>query len=511
MYIKNANVVIITDYISFHIWSRTAGPYRIATELRKHGYTCQVIDCFTEFSTKQQYDILTDIVGPDTLFVGLSSTFFALIGNDQPDKRFYESAAHFQRPAVRDFASGTHNYPYFPNKMAGYFDYIKYLNPNTKIVLAGAKAEEHNAPYADVIMTGFADNAVIQYAKWCEKKNPFFQYDINEYGQMVVDGSAYNTKFDFANSTIRYEQHDNIQKNETLVMEVARGCIFSCKFCSSALYGKKKNDHVKKISVLRDEFIRNYEEFGVTNYFYSDDTHNDSTEKLRELADVVQSLPFKIQYGAYIRIDLLRAHPEQYQLLKDGGLKGAFFGIETFNHESAKIIGKGLHPEKVIEELHIFKDKFPYVGTEAGFIVGLPKETKESVHKWSNMILEEDFPLDAAIMAPLSIASNPNKIYKSIFEQDSDKWYTRTTNNTWHNGNFDEQWAQQYALHWHDKQMKMDRRRVAGWMHMALISLGLLDYTGYPALKLQSDLGMDYVDMKNKQRQQFVEYFFDQR
>ena len=503
MYIKNANVIIISDFITLHTWSRTAGPYRIATELRKHGFTCQVIDCFTEFTTKQQYDILTEVVGPDTLFVGLSSTFFALLGNDQPHRRHYDKSPYQRDNPAKNFASATDNYPYFPNKMGGYFDYIKYINPNTKIVLAGAKADCQNAPYADVIMTGFADKAVVDFARWCQNKNPFFQYVINEHEQMVVDGSALNTSFDFANSTIDYLPCDNIRKHETLVLEVARGCIFSCKFCSSSLYGKKKNDHIKNLSVLKNELLRNYEEHGITNYFYSDDTHNDSTEKLHNLANIVQSLPFKLQYCAYIRIDLLRAHPEQYQLLKDGGLKGAFFGIETFNHESAKIIGKGLHPDKVIEELHIFKDKFPDVGTEAGFIVGLPKETKDSVTRWSRMLLDESFPLDMPNVFPLNINTNPNKTYKSGFEKDAGKWYKMKPDGLWHNGSFDEGWALQYCSDFYSEMEKKDRRRVGGWSTLTLQNMGLPDLTKKPMV----GLGIDWVKIKTEARQRYVRNF----
>lgn len=502
MYIKNANIVIISDFIAHKLWSRTAGPYRIATELRKHGYTCQVIDCFTEFTTKQQYDILTEVVGPDTLFVGLSSTFFALLGKDQSHRRHYDKSPYQRTLAEKNFASVTKNYPYFPNVMGGYFDYIKYINPNIKIVLAGGMADNHDAPHADVIMTGFADKAVVDFAKWCQNKNPFFQYTINQHRQMVVDGSALNTSFDFANSTIHYEPHDNILKNETLVIEVARGCIFSCKFCSSALYGKKRNDHVKKLDIVRDEFIRNYEQYGITNYFYSDDTHNDSTEKLQDLADIVQSLPFKLQYCAYIRIDLLRAHPEQYQLLKDGGLKGAFFGIETLNHESAKIIGKGLHPDKVIEELYNFKEKFPHVGTEGGFICGLPGETKQTVLQWSRMLLDKNFPLDVFHLNTLHIDSNPNKTYKSGFDKDASKWYT-FKDGVWHNGSFDEKWALQYCSAYYAETERQDRRRVGGWMTLTLQNMGLPDLTKKPMV----GLGLDWEGLKIKARRRYVNQF----
>lgn len=59
--------------------AKSAGAFRIATELRKQGYTVQVVDMFLHLSQKSVDRILQIIrkfVGPNTLWVGFSSTFF---------------------------------------------------------------------------------------------------------------------------------------------------------------------------------------------------------------------------------------------------------------------------------------------------------------------------------------------------------------------------------------------------------------------------------------------------
>ena len=58
---------------------RSIGAYQIASRLRYHGYTVQVIDYFpTIFNSRNNLilNILNHYVSKDTLWVGFSSTFF---------------------------------------------------------------------------------------------------------------------------------------------------------------------------------------------------------------------------------------------------------------------------------------------------------------------------------------------------------------------------------------------------------------------------------------------------
>ena len=48
------NALIFTQMMGEYTgYARSLGPYRLATEIRKAGYTCQVIDFFTEFSQEE--------------------------------------------------------------------------------------------------------------------------------------------------------------------------------------------------------------------------------------------------------------------------------------------------------------------------------------------------------------------------------------------------------------------------------------------------------------------------
>lgn len=505
MLLENVQVLIISDAVDDAMWTRSVGAYRIATEIRNAGYTCQVIDCFTSFTEEELYKIFDKVIGDNTLMVGLSSTFFRQVDV----KQFMPSI----RPNT-EVNGFTLNYPYSVEKMQTYFDYIKSINSKIKIVMGGGLAEYLFAPGTDTFITGLGDVAIIEYLKFLQNKNPFLSYRVNDSGQMIIAGDDMIGRFEFETSFTKFLKEDNILHGEVLSIEVSRGCIFKCKFCNSRMLGKKKNDYIKTHTTLKDEFIRNYEEYGLTTYVYVDDTHNDNVVKLQRLADVVQSLPFKLEYSAFIRIDLMRKFPEMYQLLKDGGIKGALFGIESLNHEALKAIGKGLHPDRVVEELHNFKDRLPHVGTFGSFICGLPYETKESVTEWADRIYSNDFPLDSVRVVPLfltkSRVNDKNILYRSEFEIDHEKYYTfdPNNNNVWDNGNFQYPWAVEFCRAWGRREDFSERMRIAGWDAVRLRNIfPNMDYVKMPRSVLGS---FDKLAAGVRQRKrQYVDKVFD--
>jgi radical SAM superfamily enzyme YgiQ (UPF0313 family) len=161
-----------------------------------------------------------------------------------------------------------------------------------------------------------------------------------------ISNDPLDKKFSIETLDHRFTEQDCIIKGETLPLEVSRGCIFKCSFCAFPLNGKSKFDYLRDPEQIKDELTHNFEKYGTTNYFLCDDTFNDSTMKIERLHKAITSLPFKIHFTTYLRLDLLNAHREQIPLLKEMGLASPFFGIESLNQKSASSIGKGMKVEK---------------------------------------------------------------------------------------------------------------------------------------------------------------------
>jgi len=185
--------------------------------------------------------------------------------------------------------------------------------------------------------------------------------------------------------------------------------------------GKKKLDFVRSQECLLQELVDNYTRFGTTRYLICDDTFNDSVEKCKMFYEVSQQLPFKLEYWAYTRLDLMTAHPETIDYLFDSGLRGTFCGVETFNNKTAAAIGKGGKRDRQLATVNRIKDKWgDQISITAGFVFGLPYESVDSIKQTQEFLLSADNRFDAVVLQPLQIRP-ANKNYTYEFLSDIDK------------------------------------------------------------------------------------------
>jgi radical SAM superfamily enzyme YgiQ (UPF0313 family) len=111
------------------------------------------------------------------------------------------------------------------------------------------------------------------------------------------------------------------------------------------------------------------------------------------MLEAVKQLTFKPKFWAYTRLDLLttRQHVDKlYQI----GLCGMYFGIESLNPATAKIIGKGFDRSKQIQTIKEIREKYNNdIIMHGSFIIGLPEESLDSIHDTFNRVMSEDVPL----------------------------------------------------------------------------------------------------------------------
>jgi hypothetical protein len=146
---------------------------------------------------------------------------------------------------------------------------------------------------------------------------------------------------------------------------------------------------------------------------------------MQMFADISQSLPFELKFWAYLRADIIAAHPEQIQLLKDAGIQETYFGIETFNPKTAKFIGKGMAHDRITDTLYKCKEAWgPRSYIAAGIIVGLPYETQSTIQKAVDFFSRADSPVDLANTFPLSIIGN-HDLVKYMYMSEIDRNYSK--------------------------------------------------------------------------------------
>ena len=107
------------------------------------------------------------------------------------------------------------------------------------------------------------------------------------------------------NDDFKFLDNSYVHKHEMLPLELNRGCIFSCKFCSFSRIGKKKGTYEKSMDSIKDYILHNYDRYGTQYYFLTADTVNDSDETMNNWCDMLETLPFNIYYTGFFRLDLL--------------------------------------------------------------------------------------------------------------------------------------------------------------------------------------------------------------
>jgi radical SAM superfamily enzyme YgiQ (UPF0313 family) len=412
--------IILCGGISQPGFIKPVGIYQLANILRTKGYSVQILDSFpylASMGVDKIIEIFDKFVNHETLWIGFSSTWFYRIENSNTSNN------KISYPYNQLFLKNT--FLFEDDDLHKLKTFILTKSLNCKFVLGGGRAPIGRSGIAndfiDCYIEGYADNTVLDYTLFLEGKNPFLNIHRNKNNSISLIYDHKASSFDFNSHRFRWHDNDLVENEETLPMEIARGCIFQCSFCSYPLNGRSKLDYLKNPNVLRDQFEENYERFKTTRYFFLDDTFNDSMQKLEILHnEVFSKLKFKINFASYMRIDLINAHRDSIDILKEMGCKGMMFGIETLNNDSLKSIGKGINKEKIRETLTLIKEKIPESLIDANFIVGLPHDSEESVRSWIQEVCDSNYPLDNVIIQPLAI--NAYKLFDNIWQSDFEKY-----------------------------------------------------------------------------------------
>jgi len=408
------NILLFTDIASTPGYGKYAGTYKVATEIRANGYTCQVVDNFSFYSYDQLVSIVEKFCSDDTLLVGFSCTL--------TEKRIGNKVYNFGRP---------------DEDVVNLIKHIKSLNSKIKICMGGGRINVNSYwPGVDFTVINKGDVAIIKLLDHIKHGTEIKTLKTSPC--KVIDGNDYfYTQEEFASSSIKYEDNDIIFPGEALPVEIARGCIFKCAFCRYDLIGKKIGDWTKHEDCLRQELMNNYERFGTTHFIFTDELINESVDKMKMIHRLFTSLPFKITYSSYARLDLIHKFPEMREMLLESGAVSLNFGIETMNDEAGKKIGKGLGAKRTKETLDYCKELWQgKVITSSNFIVGLPGESKESILKTVDWLVSDECTLDIFGFMPLFLRENDDGRQSNRIEKEPEKFgYDMVANQSWKNDN----------------------------------------------------------------------------
>lgn len=422
-------------------YNRPAGAYKLATYLRRHGFTVQVIINCTALS-KQGFQRVFDTYGSaQLLWIGFTSNWLSGV----KEESYYDSWQNSSDPVIdaqltgwfyteHDNREKVYSCVYSTAMLESIWDMAKLHNPNCQLLFGGSQLNR-NEYFSDkllvpnaVYIKNNAESAVLELSQ---------RYLIGNFNCDNLPSNDYYDYNEFKHSFIEYQDTDHIEAHEWLPIEVSRGCAFKCAFCNYDMKGVTNN--YVDANFLREEIIKMWEKHGTTKFVIMDDLYNDNYDKVKDLHDNCWSkLPFKPELAGYLRLDLLWRHPEQAEMLRADGWRAGSFGIETLHERAGKRVGKGLGKARILETLTMLKEIWQdEVLIHAFFIAGLPYEPMESLEETYTWTTQTDL-FHAVIWHWLeleNIKAVPTTVDKiSIIGKDPKKYgYTFINSSDWVN------------------------------------------------------------------------------
>ena len=342
---------------SFGISSRTTGAHRIAYELRKNDWDCEVIDWTMWWTLEELQNFARNHISKDIKWIGFSHLFYTW--NDQLE--FFCKWLKAEYPGLYIF-SGSNAWPNIQSTQIDYY------------------------------FQGYSEHAILALCKQLFSNGEAVKYHVDNKGRKVILPNKDYIAAPYRDPIIIYEDRDYIQSDEWLGIEFSRGCKFQCDFCNFPMLGVK-GDYSRDADSVERQIKDAYHRFGVTRFVVTDETFNDRLSKIKKFADVSEALPFDPLFTGFLRGDLIVSKPKMREELLRMGFIGHYYGIESFNYETAKIVGKGMHPEKLQAGLIETKNYFlKYTNNhwrgEISLIVGLPHETESSIRQTKKWLID---------------------------------------------------------------------------------------------------------------------------
>jgi radical SAM superfamily enzyme YgiQ (UPF0313 family) len=207
----------------------------------------------------------------------------------------------------------------------------------------------------------------------------------------------------------------------TTSFDAGRGCPFQCSFCTIInVQGRKSRwrdaDDIERI-------VRENAKQGIWHFFITDDNYarNRNWEAIFDrLIEIREKEGLKLRF--LIQVDTL-AHkiPNFIEKAARAGVRYAFIGLESINPENLVHMKK--NQNRITEYRKMFQAwKKARIMTYAGFIMGLPGDTPQSI-KRDIEIIQKELPVDVlefTMLTPLPGSEDHQKLHEKGVWMDPD-------------------------------------------------------------------------------------------
>jgi anaerobic magnesium-protoporphyrin IX monomethyl ester cyclase len=270
--------------------------------------------------------------------------------------------------------------------------HIKQYFPNTTVVLGGPEvrhsAENFLRHGADVIVIGEGEQTMLEVCQ-------HLQLQKSKHELLIIPGIAFLSNDD----CIKTSEREKISKIDELPfpnrnkvdlslylntwrkfhgksaisVSTMRGCPYSCKWCSRAVYGLSYRRRSPGIVV--EELTNIYDHYQPDSIWFVDDVFTISHKWLSEFNEALRQKQLKISYECITRAD--RLNEQVLITLKESGCFRVWIGAESGSQKVIDLMDRRVKVEQVRDMIKLASKH----GIETGtfIMLGYPGETQEDI------------------------------------------------------------------------------------------------------------------------------------
>lgn len=270
----------------------------------------------------------------------------------------------------------------------------------TKIILGGPEVRHHAKEFlqagADVVVIGegeetmhelccvFENNkelAAVNGIAW--KKNEEIIFNPERTLLKNIDELPFP-----ARNKVELQKYFTAWKNahgySMISMSTMRGCPYTCKWCSRAVYG---GTYRRRSAVLVAEEIEQLKKnYSFDKIWFVDDVFTISHKWMKAFHDEIISRKIKISYEIITRAD--RLNEEVIRLLRNSGCFRVWIGAESGSQKIIDAMDRRVEVKEVCAIIQLVKKH----GMEAGtfIMLGYPGETEEDIRATIDHLSDSD-------------------------------------------------------------------------------------------------------------------------
>ena len=250
------------------------------------------------------------------------------------------------------------------------------------------------APWVDVIVRGEGEEIVtelmlaIEDGRWPDDRYKIKGLAFRDGEQIVATEAAPTVKNlegikpDW--SILEWEKYIYIPLNTRVAIpNMARGCPFTCSFCSQWKFWR--DYRVREPKAVVDEIEDLVENHGVGFFILADEEPTINRKKFVEFCQelIDRDLPRRVQWGINTRVTDIYRDRELLSFYREAGLVHVSLGTEAAAQMKLDQFNKETKVEENKQAIKLLRDADIFV--EAQFIVGLDNETEETLEETYRM------------------------------------------------------------------------------------------------------------------------------